>query len=189
MEHQKMGDWELVELARQDPHNFSYIVERYEGRLFAYLRRMSYYSQEDREDMVQEIFIKIYRSLNDFDSANKFSSLIYRVAHNHLVDCIRRSSCRFDQNSLDNEDALRLMADETDLEKETAARDALEKIKQAMAELPVGYREALVLKFLEERTIEEISDILRKPRGTVATLVRRGRENLKENLIKSGLEI
>jgi RNA polymerase sigma-70 factor (ECF subfamily) len=178
-----------VELARQDPHNFRYIVERYQGRLFAYLRRMAYYSQEDREDMVQEIFIKVYRSLNDFDSAKKFSSLIYRIAHNHLVDCIRRSSCRFDQNSLDSEDALRFVRAEINLEVELAGKDVLEKIKKAISGLPANYREALILKFLEEKTLEEVSEILRKPRGTVATLVRRGREKLKANLMEAGLEL
>src|SRR5665811_1565291 len=106
MDYNKASDWELVELSKRDLHFFKYIVERYENRIFCYLKRLSFYSPEDVEDMTQEVFIKVYSSLNSFSPSDKFSSLIYRVAHNHLVDCIRKSSCRVGQSYLDDEEAL-----------------------------------------------------------------------------------
>lgn len=187
VDYNQAEDWQLVELSRDDPHFFKYIVERYESRLFGYLRRMSYYSSEDIEDMLQEIFLKVYRNLNDFAPRDNFSSLIYRIAHNHLVDCIRKSNCRIEKDTLRSDEALLLAKSGINLEKEARERDMEEKIKAAIHDLPANYREVLILKFLEDKTIEDISDILQRPLGTVATLLRRGREKLKNNLIEKGI--
>jgi len=188
MDYSQVSDWELVRLSNENPQHFRYLVERYQARIFRYLKRMSYYRTEDIEDMVQEVFIKIYQNLNDFESTDKFSSLIYRVAHNHLVDCIRKASCRYDNYGLDDNEAISLAKANTDLESEIAEKEAIEKIKSAISRLPAKYREVLILKFLEEKKIEEIVDILRKPQGTVATLLRRGRDLLRKNLGKSGIK-
>lgn len=188
MDYNKATDWELIKLSNENPQHFRYIVERYQDRIFRYLKRTSYYSNEDVEDMVQEVFIKVYRSMNDFESTDKFSSLIYRIAHNHLVDSIRKSSVRYDKNYLEDEEAVNLVKSEINLEKDFASKEAIEKIKLAIAQLPENYREVLVLKFLEDKKIEEIVDILRKPQGTVATLLRRGREMLKKELLKAGIK-
>jgi len=188
MDYSQASDWELVRLSNDDPRHFRYLVDRYQDRIFRYLKRMSYYGPEDIEDMVQEIFIKVYRNSNDFESTDKFSSLIYRIAHNHLVDCIRKSTCRYSSYSLDDNDAVNLIKANTDIESEVAEKDAVERIKKAISSLPVKYREVLILKFLEEKKIEEIVDILRKPQGTVATLLRRGRDLLKKNLKQSGIK-
>lgn len=188
MDYNKATDWELIKLSNEDPQYFRYIVERYQGRIFHYLKRISYFSNEDVEDMVQEVFIKVYRSMNDFESTDKFSSLIYRIAHNHLIDRIRRSNSRVNENFFENEDAVQLVKSEISLEKDFASQEAVEKIKLAISRLPENYREVLILKFLEEKKIEEIVDILRKPQGTVATLLRRGREMLKSELLKAGIK-
>lgn len=188
MDYQKATDWELVKISNENPRHFRYIVERYQLRIFRYLKRISYFSNEDVEDMVQEVFIKVYRNMNDFESTDKFSSLIYRIAHNHLVDTIRKSNARPDQNSIDDEGVISIIKAEINLEKDFASKEAIDKIKKTISQLPENYREVLVLKFLEDKKIEEIVDILRKPQGTVATLLRRGREILKKELSKIGIK-
>ena len=64
------------------------------------------------------------------------------------------------------------------MEKDLGSKDCLEKMKVCLEKLPLKYKEVLVLRFLEEKSYEEIMDILRKPKGTVATLISRGREVL-----------
>lgn len=61
----------------------------------------------------------------------------------------------------------------------------MEAVRQAIRELPLHYREVLILRFLEEKDYEEIMDILKKPKGTVATLIKRGRAQLLERLTAS----
>lgn len=188
MDYSQASDWELIRLSNEDPRNFRYLVERYQERIFRYLKRMSYFRTEDIEDITQEIFIKVYQNLNDFESTDKFSSLIYRIAHNHLIDCIRKSSARSDSYSLEDSEAVYLVKANTDIASEIAEKEAIENIKKAISSLPVKYREVLILKFLEEKRIEEIVDILRKPQGTVATLLRRGRNLLQKNLAQSDIK-
>ena len=104
------------------------------------------------------------------------------------MDNIRKSNVRPNQNYLEDEEAVNIIRSEINLEMDFASSEAIEKIKIAILQLPENYREVLVLKFLEDKRIEEIVDILRKPQGTVATLLRRGREMLKNELLKAGIK-
>lgn len=183
-EWQHKTDQELVRMAKSDPDCFGIIMERYKEPLARYIRRISYFSEEDIEDLLQEIFVKIYRSLNDYDESLKFSSWIYRIAHNHVIDQFRKANSKLATTSLEENELSNFLRSAVNLEKEAAVKDCLNKVKAAIQELPVKYREILVLRFLEEKDYEEIMDILQKPKGTVATLINRGRALLKKKLDK-----
>lgn len=180
------SDIELIELSIQDPEYFGVVMGRYQEKLFWYVKRISYFSNEDIEDILQEVLISAYRNLNEFDESTKFSSWIYRVAHNQVVDEIRKAKRR-QENSYDDlneSDTQFFLSASVGLEEKVLSDDCLEKAKTAIKKLPMKYREVMVLRFLEEKTYEEIMDILKKPKGSIATLVARGRKSLKEELIR-----
>jgi len=77
--YQDKTDEELAKLSAEDPHAFVPLVKRYEGKLLAYIRRISGFQKEDAEDVLQEAFMDAYRHIADFDSAFKFSSWMYRI--------------------------------------------------------------------------------------------------------------
>ena len=83
--HENLSDLQLVKLSLKDHQNFRYLVERYEPLLLRYMRRIANVSKEEAEDLLQEIFIKVYKNLNGFDQKLKFSSWIYRIAHNEIA--------------------------------------------------------------------------------------------------------
>ncbi|PIU78076.1 MAG: hypothetical protein COS72_03485, partial [Candidatus Moranbacteria bacterium CG06_land_8_20_14_3_00_43_56] len=87
-------DEELVALTLKNQDFFSCIVERYEAKLTRYIRRISAATQEDAEDLLQEIFVKVYRNLYGFDPSLKFSSWIYRIAHNQVISQWRKTKSR-----------------------------------------------------------------------------------------------
>lgn len=176
------SDQELVRLARSNPDYFEIIMRRYQEPLARYIRRISYFSQEDIEDLLQEIFVKIYRSLNDYDESLKFSSWIYRIAHNHVIDQFRKANSKLATMSLEDNELSNFLRSAVNLEREVVIKDCLDKVRAAIQELPIKYREILILRFLEEKDYEEIMDILQKPKGTVATLINRGRTLLKKKL-------
>ena len=89
------NDEELVALALKNQDFFACLVERYEPKLMRYVRRISAATQEDAEDLLQEIFVKVYRNLNDFDPDLKFSSWIYRIAHNQVISYWRKTARRY----------------------------------------------------------------------------------------------
>lgn len=181
------SDSELVELAKTNPDNFEALVVKYQQPLFYYIRRISYFSPEDIEDIVQEVFIKVYKSLNGFDQDLKFSSWIYRIARNATIDAIRKKHARPLTRGLEDDELLKIFVSSTDIENETAMKDKLKKVRKIVDDLPYKYKEVMVLKFVEQKSYEEIMDILKKPKGTVAALISRGRKMVMREAEKQQL--
>lgn len=185
----KLSDSQIVELSKNNPDAFEIIVLRYQKRLFFYIKRISFFTDEDIEDIIQEVFIKAYRYLNDFDNGFAFSTWIYRIARNTTIDQIRKKNTRPQTADLEDEELVKIFRSDQDMANELEIKDDLEKAKRAIHKLPFKYREALILKLLEDKSYEEMVDILRKPKGTVAALVSRGRKMLAAELEKQGLSI
>lgn len=185
----ELSDSDAVELSKENPDVFEVLVLRYQERLFHYIKRISYFDSEDAEDIIQEIFIKAYRSLNDFDDSFKFSTWIYRIARNATIDAIRKKQVRPQAARLEPEDLVKIFHSNIDIENEVIAKDDLNKVKEIIDKMSFKYKEVLVLRFLEEKTYEEIMDILGKPKGTVAALVNRGRKILLEEIKKQEINL
>lgn len=181
------SDVELVEAAKADPDAFQWIVERYWDRLFGYVRRMSYFSQEDIEDVMQEVFIKVYRYLNDYDDAFAFSTWIYQITRNSVIDEIRKKNVRPVSMQLDDTEMLTMLRSSLDTHAEIINKDQMDGCKKIIDTLPLKYREALTLRFLEEKEYSEIMDIMQIPKGTVASLINRGRKMLIDEAYKQGI--
>ncbi|MFA6365251.1 MAG: sigma-70 family RNA polymerase sigma factor [Candidatus Paceibacterota bacterium] len=176
-------DEELVQLTLQEERRFRSLIERYETKLTRYIRRISSLSEDDVKDVLQETFIKVYRNLNEFDQTLKFSSWIYRIVHNETINVLRKANHfpRALHNEEDNED-IEQFAGTFDLEEEIFKKMEGEKVREAIASLEEKYRNVLILKFLEEKSYEEISDIIKRPIGTVGTLINRAKQQLREKL-------
>lgn len=182
-------DEELVALTIKDQDFFSCLVERYEAKLMRYVRRISAATQEDAEDILQEIFVKTYRNLLGFDPKLKFSSWIYRIAHNQVVSQWRKTKTRPQVVKFEaDEDFLKFIAADEDLAADTERKFEARDIRAMLEELDSKYREVLVLKFLEEKDYKEISDILKKPLGTVATLINRAKKQFRKIILQNGKE-
>jgi RNA polymerase sigma-70 factor, ECF subfamily len=182
------SDAELIELAKVDPESFGLLMKRYQMPLFHYIRRITQLPKEDIEDLLQEVFIKIYQKLNEYNEFLKFSSWAYRITHNHIIDYFRKTNARPKTNSLEEFELAKLLRSGSNLEKELVTKDCLEKIKGCLQEIPLKYKEVLVLRFIEEKSYEEIMDILKKPKGTVATMIARGREALTLKMKENGID-
>lgn len=171
-------DEELVKLSLDNPDHFLCLIKRYENKLLRYIMRISKFRHEDAGDILQDVFVKTYYNLNDFDESLKFSSWIYRIAHNQTVSEIRKKSIRptvyFEKEDIDRfEDAF-------DITKEIDNTLDREKINKILSRLDQKYREVLILRFLDEKDYVEIADILKKPVSTVGNLILRGKKLFKE---------
>ncbi|KKQ45675.1 MAG: RNA polymerase, sigma-24 subunit, ECF subfamily [Candidatus Moranbacteria bacterium GW2011_GWC2_37_8] len=176
------SDVDLIELSKQNPESFGLLMTRYQGPLFHYIRRMTQLPHDDIQDLLQEVFIKIYQKLNEYDEELKFSSWAYRIAHNHVIDYFRKVGARVQINSLEDYEWEKIISASVQIEKAIVDKDCVEKIKICMQELPMKYREVMILRFVEEKEYEEIMDILKKPKGSVATLIARGKEILNKKI-------
>jgi RNA polymerase sigma-70 factor (ECF subfamily) len=175
-------DSELVKLSLDNADHFLCLTKRYESKLLRYIMRVSKFDKEDAEDILQDVFIKTYYNLNEFDSALKFSSWIYRIAHNQTISEIRKKSIR-PTVSLEKEDIDRF-EDAFDIVKEIDNSFDRQKINEAISKLDEKYREVLILRFLDEKDYVEIADILKKPVSTVGNLILRGKALFKQEYEK-----
>jgi len=183
------SDQELVKLTLSDQEWFLGIVQRYEDKLGRYIRRISGFTEQDIEDILQEVFIKVYQNLNDFDPDLKFSSWIYRITHNTVISHYRHNQARPDLIlGEEGEKLLFNLPDGQDLHQEVTNRLSAEQINKILKKLEAKYREVLVLRFLEDKDYKEISDILKKPIGTVGTLINRGKQHFKETAHQLGIK-
>ncbi|MEA3399207.1 MAG: RNA polymerase sigma factor [Patescibacteria group bacterium] len=178
---QKFNDEELVKKSLQDIKYFACLFERYEKKLIRYILRISSFSEEEANDVLQEAFLKIWKNLNKFDDSLKLSSWIYRIVHNTTITEWKKSKSydKDQQIKIDNE-LFENLPGEIDLTKKFPKRDNNKEIRKILNILPEKYSEVLVLKFLEEKNYNEISDILKKPPGTIATLIHRAKKAFRE---------
>lgn len=179
---QNKTDVELTQLSLVDPDHFLCLSKRYENNLLRYIMRISKFSREDAEDILQDVFIKTYFNLNGFDTELKFSSWIYRIAHNETVSAIRKKTIR-PTVPLEVED-LERFSDSFDITKDMDNITDRKFIDEALSKLDEKYREVLVLRFLDEKDYLEIADILKKPVSTVGNLILRGKKLFKEEYQK-----
>ncbi len=188
-ECEKKTDEELVALTLANQDFFGCLVERYEPKLMRYIRRISGVTQEDAEDLLQEIFLKVYRNLRDFDPNLKFSSWIYRIAHNQVISGWRKTKSRPQVIKFEaDDDFLKFVSTEEDLAGDVEKRFTGEEVRNIVNQLDEKYREVLVLKFLEGKDYQEISDILQKPLGTVATLINRAKKQFRKVSREQGVK-
>lgn len=182
-------DEELVKLALENQDYFGCIMERYEKKLLAYIIRISGFSKEDGEDILQEVFIKSYVNLNSFDDKLKFSSWIYRITHNEVINNYRKKKAR-PQSVMDLDDEfLNNLASDLKTDGHIDIQYLRDNMKKVLDKIEPKYREVLILRFWEDKDYSEISDILKKPMGTVATLLSRAKSNFQKEMERQNIKL
>ena len=166
---------------------FGELVTRYESKMIRYGRKFLF-GYEDTEDAAQEVFIKAYRNIQGFDATKKFSSWLYRIAHNEFINTIKKKGKEplpfFDADTLFPHP---VSAERSD--RATHLREAREMVESCLGKLSPKYREILVLYYLEELSYKEIADVLRIPIATVGVRLKRGRETLQSICKKQGIQL
>jgi len=169
--------------------SFEELVRRYQRPISAYVYRMVG-NYESALDLTQEIFIKVYNSLSRYRSEFKFSTWIYKIAHNSAVDHLRRSSTR--EQSLiagSDGDQFELPIESTGLtpEQESEQKERRIEIEAVVRTLPANYRELVILRHSQDLTYEEIVDVTGLPLGTVKNRLFRAREMMRQQFVEKGI--
>ena len=176
----------IVEILAGDEALYAEIVRRYQGRLVNYLFRITR-NFEEAQDLAQEVFLKVYRALDRFDTKYRFSTWLFRVGQNAAIDQIRKRRLKFVSMHLPSDDAGGDRDWEFPSPDPTPYGDSrnLERgqaIQKAVAELPWEYRELIVLRHFGELSYDEIATLKEMPLGTVKNKLFRGRQMLKQKL-------
>ncbi len=178
------GETQLIEKAKQgDVDAFEELISTYQRMIYNYCYRMSG-NLHDAEDLTQEVFIKVYKSLRKFKGKSQFSTWIYRIAHNTCVDRHRKKRPTDDNMIfLDNEKEYRtLISDSYIPEEELLSKEKQDIIQKCIDSLKPEYRSVIILRDIQNYSYKEIATILDIPLGTVKSYISRGRSALRESL-------
>ncbi|CAH0347765.1 RNA polymerase sigma factor SigW [Bacillus sp. CECT 9360] len=176
----------IKQVLKGDQDAFGEIVELYKDKVFQICFRMLG-NRHEAEDMAQEAFVRAYVNIQSFNINMKFSTWLYRIATNLCIDRIRKKKPDFYLDAqvagADGLDMYSQIAADTALpEEEVESLELQETIQAEILKLPEKYRLPIVLKYIEELSLKEISEILDLPVGTVKTRIHRGREALRNQL-------
>jgi RNA polymerase sigma-70 factor (ECF subfamily) len=185
--YSEMSDQQIVELVKVDTSKYKYLIERYERQLSIYIQRILYVTTEDAEDILQEVFLKAYRNINGYDPRYKFSSWIYRIAHNESISFLRKNKRNVEE--VHDTEIFDNIPSDIDIEDDFLKDLQSTEVRKLLSKLDPKYREVLVLRYFEEKEYNEISEILHIPSGTVASLINRGKEKFKILVNKYGKDI
>lgn len=175
---------DVIERAKHDPEAFGVLYDRY----FTQIYRFSYSRVRDQslaEDLTSEVFFKALRNIHRYTYAgHPFSSWLYQIALNAMADHYRGQ-----RGELELEDATSAGTPGSAVVDEVVRRDRSRRIWAAIDQLPRQQRAALILKFAEDRKIDEIAQILGKSSGAVKLLLHRGVERLRRELPPQEAEV
>ena len=169
--------------------SFEELVRRYQRPISAYVYRMVG-DYESALDLTQEIFIKVYNSLRRYRSEFKFSTWIYKIAHNSAVDHLRRTATREQSIIAGTEnDSFELPLESGCLspEQESEQKERRIEIESVIRALPSNYRELVVLRHSQDLTYEEIVEVTGLPLGTVKNRLFRAREMMRQLFVEKGI--
>lgn len=181
-------DARLVALSRcGDAKAFRRLMERYLPAVYNHLYRMTH-NHDLSEDMTQQAFVNAYRRLDAFDGGRSFKPWILRIASNAMLSVLRKPSTRVSLDAWDEPDRAPEIAARTadDPEEQVERRLAGEAVMKALGALDDKYRQALLLRYQQDLSYEDVAAALELPVNTVRTRLRRGLEKLREVLINDG---
>lgn len=162
------------------------LVDKYERALYFHILKMVK-DREQVEDLVQEAFVKAFDNLNTYSTDYAFSTWLYRIATNHTIDYLRKKklntlSIDSPMKTKDGEMEMQLPDDSAETDRSIIRKQRQKIVQEAIQDLPEKYRKVIELRHMEEKSYQEIADILDSPLGTVKAHIFRARELLYKEL-------
>jgi len=157
----------------RDQESYRELVKRFQSKLMRYANYLTG-DEQKASDVVQEAFIKAFVNLNSFDVTKSFSTWIYRIVHNQAINELKKYAKEI---AMDEKFDIK---DNKDIELDLEKKEVREKVLKCLLQLPLTYREPLMLMYFDDKSYQEISDILRLPIGTVGTRINRAKAAMKK---------
>ncbi|NSW92293.1 MAG: sigma-70 family RNA polymerase sigma factor [Firmicutes bacterium] len=177
-----------------DIEAFEQLIESYQKKVFNIaLGMMGNY--DDANDISQEVFIKVFKSIRNFRQQSSFSTWLYRITTNACLDELRKRKNSKNIISIDqvihleNGEVVRQIEDDGPTPESTAERNELkEAVRDAIFQLSNEHKEVIILRDIQGFSYDDIAKIISCPQGTVKSRINRARNMLKE-ILKSKMEL
>jgi len=170
--------------------SFEELVRRYQRPIVSYVYRMLN-DYDSSLDVTQEVFIKVYNSLDRYSCDYKFSTWLYRIAHNAAIDHMRRNSINAQSLETDNGDGayqLQIESPNPTPEQDRERSEWRTEIEMVVRQLPAAYRHLILLRHSRDMSYDDIAEVTGLPLGTVKNRLFRAREMMRGLLIERGID-
>ena len=178
----------IIGILRGRDDGFEELVRRYQRPITNYIFRMLN-DYDSSLDVSQEVFIKVYNSLSRYSSEYKFSTWLYRIAHNAAIDHMRRNSMNSQSIETENADGtyqLQLESSGPTPEQDRERSEWRSEIESVVKCLPAAYRDLIVLRHSQDMSYDEIAEVTGLPLGTVKNRLFRAREMMRDIFVERG---
>ncbi|MGM8216670.1 RNA polymerase sigma factor SigW [Bacillaceae bacterium W0354] len=177
---------QIKQIKKGNHEAFGVIVDQYQNQIYQHCYRMLG-NHHDAQEITQEAFLKAYANIHTFKKNKKFAPWLYRIASNLCIDYLRKKKPIniLDQEIKGSEQITLLDQLESKFDSPDTAYEQLEHrelIQSYLLTLPDKYRSVIVLKYIQEMSLQEISETLDLPMGTVKTHLHRAREALRKSI-------
>ena len=184
-----LTDAELMDVSISGrEESFEELVRRYQRPIVGYVFRMLG-DYDSALDVTQEVFIKVYNSLHRYSSDYKFSTWLYRIAHNATIDHLRRNSTNtqsIETETADGAYQLQIESPNPTPEQDRELSEWRTEIEAVVKCLPAAYRDLILLRHSRDLSYDEIAEVTQLPLGTVKNRLFRAREMMREIFIERG---
>ncbi|KZE67551.1 RNA polymerase subunit sigma [Fictibacillus phosphorivorans] len=174
----------VTQVKKGDQEAFEGIVDLFKDKIYRHCFRMVGNGHE-AEDLAQETFLRAYRNISKYNNEYKFSTWIFRIATNLCIDRLRKKKPDYyldaEVPGTDGANMYSQLSTEEPLPEEVVTEnEQWNELQAEIMKLPEKYRTAILLKYVDDLSLEEISQIMDIPVPTVKTRIHRGREALKK---------
>lgn len=180
------SDEEICRMMYQwDQAIFEKLYERYKDKIYTYTMYLCNYNKWLAQDITSETFLNVFEYCGKTEEIKSVKNLIYQIAHNIAIDYMKKDSKTIDW--IKNEESI---LDESQNIRHEIDKEIRDKITfEALQELEWNYRECIFLYYFEDRSYDEIAEILWTNKNTVWTYIIRWKEKLKKIMNKYGIEL
>lgn len=176
----KLNDEELSNRVKGwDNQAFEVLYDKYKDKIFSYVRNILNYNKDDATTVLSDVFIKVFEYIKNYEVKN-FKTFIYRIAHNTAIDLIRTSKTGI----YTNEENAKLVEDKQNIiEKENINTQFKQKIMMwFMSQIEERFRNVLYLYYFEEKSYDEIAEIMESNKNSIWTMISNAKKILKEKI-------
>ncbi|MFZ2151107.1 MAG: RNA polymerase sigma factor [Candidatus Absconditicoccaceae bacterium] len=176
----KLNDEELSNRVKEgDNQAFEVLYDKYKDKIFSYVRNILNYNKDDATTVLSDVFIKVFEYIKSYEVKN-FKTFIYRIAHNTAIDLIRTSKTGI---YTDEENAKLVEDKQSMIEKENLNTQFKQNIMMGfLSQIEEKFRNVLYLYYFEEKSYEEIAEIMESNKNSVGTMISNAKKILKEKI-------
>jgi len=172
-ENNDMSDNDIIKSIKDGKENlYEKIVEKYSDKIFRYIYYQFNFSKEISQELVQDVFLQVWKNLDKFDENTNFNAWIYKLTHNLVLNYIRKKKVELIEKDVQELNIIWEQINTDNIKNEL--------FELLFSKLDIKYKQVLILYYFEDKSYDEIAEIFNTTKNTIWSWINRAKKKLKE---------